>query len=106
MSDEEKYGRMRPIQIGDDVTITLPAHIWLGFVGAYAATRWESADASTIMHAVHLAVFDPVWLKERTAHIQRQNDEQHRRIATMIPGFPVPEVPPDAGEITDDSSPE
>lgn len=95
-----KYGLMRDLGLNDEVTITLPAHVLRGFLAAYLSTRWESSDATSIMTAIQDALFDPLWAKEQQAEAQRQHDEHQRLISGMIPGFPGPDIPPDAEGIS------
>lgn len=99
MTNSDKYGRMREITLNEPVTITLPAHVWCGFLAAYVAAKWSCADASVILNEVQNALFDPLWLRERQAEVQRVHDERHRLISG-ITGFPGPMTPPDAGDLT------
>lgn len=53
------------------------------------------------MMEIQDALFDPRWVREQQAEAQRKHDEHNRRMSGILPGFLPPEVPPDAGELTD-----
>lgn len=98
---DSKYGLMREMDLNAPVSITLPAHVWRGFLAAYCSTKWESTDATSIMMEIQDALFDPLWAREQQAEAQRKHDEYHRRMSGILPGFLPPEIPPDAGNLTD-----
>lgn len=100
MNDSSKFPRMRKMDLNDEVTIKLPVHVWLGFNSAYNTTEWASPDATAIMREVQETVYDPLWLKEAQAEQQRNHDRNHQ-IFSGITGFPGPEIPPDAGGLSD-----
>lgn len=99
---EHKYGLMRQLGLNDPVTVTLPAHVWAGFLSAYGSSEWSNSDTNAIMIEARDALFDPRWLKEREAELQRQHDTQHRIMSGMIPGFPSPDIPPDPEGLSGD----
>jgi hypothetical protein len=102
--DNNKYSRMRQMDLNEPVTITLPAHIWLGYMASYGAARWTCGYASVIMAEVREALFDPLVLKEQEAAEQRHNDRHNRLFSSMLPGFKPPgddDIPPDASELPD-----
>ena len=100
---------MRDIKLNDPVAVELPAHVWVGFIAAYSATRWQAEDASAIALEAIEKIFDPVWMKEREAANSEHNDlSQALMRAAFIGQMPqmpgIPEMPPDdePGEKTDD----
>lgn len=84
---------MRDINLNEPVAVTLPAHNWIGFISAYASTRWHNTDANAIGSAVIDALFDPVCVKERAAAAQEEHDTANSMIRHMFTGQP-PETPP------------
>jgi hypothetical protein len=105
----DKYGRMRPIDLNEPVSVTLPAHVWRGYMAAYTSTKWEAVDATSIMIEVQNALFDPLWMKEHEAEQQRRHDEHRQHIHEQLPDFLKPviasDVPPDAGGFMKPASP-
>lgn len=82
---------MRDIKLNDPVSITLPAHIWLGFVAAYATSDWNCNYANNIATEVSDALLDPIYMNERLAEEQQARDEQSatmQRLMGQIPEFP------------------
>jgi hypothetical protein len=84
---------MRDIGLNDPVTVTLPAHVWMGFIGAYAATKWQSSYVDQIGSEVIDQLYDPLHLKEREAAHQEQHDLSRALFRHMTMGQ-LPEVPP------------
>ena len=83
---------MRDIKLNDPVSITLPAHIWLGFVAAYATSDWNCNHANQIATEVSEALLDPLYMNERLAAEQQARDEQQAIFQRFI--GQTPEVPP------------
>jgi hypothetical protein len=92
---------MKDIGLNDPVTVTLPAHVWAGFLSAYASTKWHSPDADTIGQEAVDQIFNPLYIKEREVANQAHQD-QHESMFRMFtggpPGVPLhmedPEAPP------------
>jgi hypothetical protein len=88
---------MRDLKLNDLVTITCPAHTWLGFLAAYGNTKWSDTFTSAIASEAGKALFDPVTLREWEAEEQRQGDLRRRLLAGIIPGLHTDsDAPPDA----------
>lgn len=85
--------KARNISLTDPVTVTLPAHIWLGFFAAYMSTKWACNYASAIAVAAQEQLMDPLWLKEREAHQQQHDDIGQALVHGFLTGRP-PEPPP------------
>jgi hypothetical protein len=103
MGTGNEHIRMRSMDLNEPLTITLPAHIWHGFMVAYGDTEWINAYASAVLVEVQERLLDPVWLKERLAAHQRDHSTQDRLHNQLLSRFgiklPEDEVPPDAGEL-------
>jgi hypothetical protein len=100
--DNSKYGLMRDLSLNAPVKIELPAHVWAGYLSAYGAADWGCADADAIRNEVQTTLFDPRWLREQQAENQRQRAEHPHIHGVGIIGFPGPQVPPDAGGLSED----
>jgi hypothetical protein len=90
-----EYPKMMREDIGfnDPITITLPAHVWHGFMSAYSASEWHSADADIISREAINLLVDPVLLKEKEARDSEQHDVVQSFIRAMATGQPQ-EMPP------------
>jgi hypothetical protein len=102
--EKPDIGRMRTMDLNEPVTLTLPAHVWLGFLASYSATKWACMYATAIHAEAMEALLDPLWLKEREAARARRHDQEHALMSRIIPGFPAPDIPPDAGGLSGDNS--
>lgn len=80
------------VSLNDLVPITLPAHIWLSFVGAYMSTPWNSDFASMITSAILGELMDPLWIKERQAASQQAIDSAQETMDRLTGKFP--DIPP------------
>lgn len=100
------FARARPdLKVNDEVSVTLPAIVWVSFVSSYIDAEWNSSAANAVVNAAQHAYLDPVWIKEREA----ANQAQQSRVMPMfgIPlaslfGNPDEQVPPDASGLTGD----
>ena len=91
-----KQPQMRDIKLGEPVTITLPAYVWVGFVASYTSSpEYNCGHANTVASAAQEAILDPVYLKERIADAERMASQQQSYLSNIIPGFPGPQIPPD-----------
>lgn len=88
---------VKKILLGEPVSVTLPAHIWVGFFSAYASTDWNNYCASAIATECQKAVLEPRFIKEQEARAQHNLDMQQGWMQRLISGTP-PEVPPTIGE--------
>lgn len=68
--------RFRNINMNEPVSVTLPAHVWLGFIFTYAGANWTDICTSRISGEVQKQLLDPVYLKEQEAAAQHQADLQ------------------------------
>ena len=84
--------RFRKMDLNEEVTITLPAHIWAGFIFTYNNADWTELCASKIALAAQNAILDPVYLREQEAAAQSQVDMQHAAFMHMT-GQPM-DIPP------------
>lgn len=80
MSDSPHYKKM---DISDDVTVTLPAHVWIGFVSAYTSTKWSNVDTSRIALTAQEQMLEPSFVKARDAERQAHID-RHERMAEKM----------------------
>jgi hypothetical protein len=93
---DEKFPKMQDIKVGEEVTITLPAMVWIGFHASYMSnTGYTCANANTICRAVYEAVVDPLFVKESRAESERQAAQQQEMMSKVMPWIPGPDVPPD-----------
>lgn len=90
---------MRDISLNEPVPVTLPAHVWLGFISAYASTEWSCEDVSIIAQEAIRQLFDPLYLNEKEAAMQEQHDQQQSVLQAIITGR-RPETPPHMEEDT------
>jgi hypothetical protein len=86
------------------VSITLPAHIWMGFIYTYHSNDYTGICEGHISNAVQEAMLDPVYIKESQANSQKLADEQHQSMHQMFSGFSgmMPYIPPDAEGLTEE----
>lgn len=84
---------MKDIGLNDPVSVTLPAHVWVGFIGAYKSTKWVSEDTSEIYRKVIDELFNPLFLKEQEAAMQ-ENHDKHMGLFRHIFTGESPETPP------------
>jgi hypothetical protein len=83
---------MRDMKLNDKVSITLPVHVWLGFVAAYATSNWNCNHASAIASEVADTVLDPVYMNERLAADQYNLDQQQAVLQRLL--GQTPDIPP------------
>lgn len=105
------YMKMRDLKLNDEVTVTAPAHIWLGFVAAYSQCEWNSQYATAIAAEAQEAMADPLWIKETEAAHQKMYAEHNAQVIGAFP-FPFnfgnpqdPQVPPDTRGLEDPGEP-
>lgn len=97
-----EHVRFRDLKIDEQVSVTLPAHIWLGFIASYSAfSDYNCGYANMIGSAAQEAMLDPVYLRERQAETERQLAQHQHMMSNMIPGFPGPQIPPDLSGLED-----
>ncbi len=82
------HPRMKPIELNEPVPITLPAHIWVGFLSAYMSTEWGNSNAGYICEAIEELLMDPVWLKEQQAAFQQHKDRRDAALERLTGGRP------------------
>jgi hypothetical protein len=92
---------MRETKLNDEVTVTLPAHIWNGFVASYQCAPWSCQHATAVAQAAQEALIDPVYLREQEAEMQQMHAE-HGPLGFLfgITGQ-HPQVPPDTRGLED-----
>ncbi len=93
--------QFRKMDLSEPVTITMPAHTWLGFLFSYADCEWSSTCASAICKGIQDVLLDPIYLREAAAEAQAHADV-HQAFINHITGQPV-DVPPN---ITDFNPPQ
>jgi hypothetical protein len=107
-TDKPPVRRLRARGINEPITVTLPAHVWLSAITTYERAKWGCPYITTILWEAREVLFDPAYLKELEAEMQRQ-ESQHKHQGLMgllsLPGFPgdrppSDEAPPDASGIT------
>lgn len=84
---------MRDIGLNEPVSVTLPAHVWLGFAASYISSDFSSPDANQLVTAVQRELLDPLYIKEQEAQAQAQQDQAHSLFQHLATGV-TPEVPP------------
>lgn len=89
---------MRDINLNDPVSITVPAHVWLMAMSAYAQTEWTDSSMNQIITKVQEAIIDPLWLNEQMAAHQQEIDRQQGMFHGFMTGQP-PETPPNEEEL-------
>jgi len=80
------------MDLSEPVTITMPAHTWLGFLFGYTESEWSSICAGAICTGIQDALMDPIFLREEAAKVQA-NADVHQAFLNHITGQPV-DVPP------------
>lgn len=86
----DKY---KELSVKADVTVSLPAHVWIGFIAAYNSTRWISPDASAIGYAAMQQMLDPVYIKEQEAEHEQHHDTLKSLSELFGPGRLSPDDP-------------
>jgi nitrate reductase cytochrome c-type subunit len=97
MAENEKV--MKDIGLNDPVSVTLPAHVWIGFIAAYSSCAWNSGHATQVANAAGKEILHPLWINEQEAQRQQQVDEQQAAFNSLFTGQP-PEVPPSMEGLT------
>jgi hypothetical protein len=83
------------ICLNDDLTITLPAHVWLQFYAAYLASDEHNYFADIVARTAYDSLIDPLFVKEMEAASQAAADKAHRHIHSLFGSeLPGPEIPP------------
>jgi hypothetical protein len=77
--------------MNDDVTLTFPAHIWQGFYASYLSAEWNDYYANVVANAAQEEMLDPVYLREREAHIQEQQEHAQAHAAHFLGIGPNPD---------------
>lgn len=95
------FALFRKMDLNDMVPVEVPAHIWIGFLSSYAATGWTCNATSAIAQAAQETLLDPLFLNERLAEDQAEEHKAQQIRARMFPFLRGPEIPPDAGSLTD-----
>ena len=85
--------RARDISLTAPVTVTLPAHVWAGFLASYMSTEWVCFYTTTVATAVQEQIMDPLWLKEQDAKRDDDMSQPPAFIARLLGGAP-PDLPP------------
>ena len=100
MSADELMPRMRDgLELNADVTVTVPAHVLLSFVVSYSAAKWTCPYTTMLLFLARKALYAPAYLKEQEARMQAEEAQVRQIMSRMVPGFPAPDTPPDAGEL-------
>jgi len=88
-------GTFRPgLAFEEDVSVTLPAWVWISFAAAFSSCEWDSPYAREIVNASHKEILSPRFLSEQEAQMQMQRDQQEAMLKRMTgqgddsPGFP------------------
>lgn len=96
--DKSEFPRYKPMDVTADVTVTLPAHVWLGFAAAYNVAGWECSEVTAICLEAQAQMLDPVYLRERMAQLQQHRDLHERMNKQVFGGlFDTPPDDPRAG---------
>jgi hypothetical protein len=77
--------RYRKLDVSEPVTVTLPAHVWIGFISAYlSADDWANCDTSAICSAAQRELLDPIYVNERDAAHQQHKDMHEKAVHRMF----------------------
>jgi hypothetical protein len=85
--------RFRKMEMDVPVTITLPAHVLLGFLYTYTGAEWNDTCATQIALEIRNTLLDPVYLKEEEAKVQEHAD-MHQAVFNHFTGQGPIEMPP------------
>jgi hypothetical protein len=85
--------QFRKMDLGESVSIELPALVWLVFLFGYSESDWNNFGAGKIAYAVQEAMFDPIYLREQAAQAQQQLDAHNAAFHGLFLGQ-QPEMPP------------
>jgi hypothetical protein len=88
---DEHMPQYKDLKLNDDVTITLPAHIWQGFYAAYLSADWNDYYANVVANAGQEQMLDPIYLREREAHAQEQAEHAHAHALHFFGQGPDPD---------------
>lgn len=82
--------RMRDgLQMNDEVTVTLPAHVWLGFYASYLTADWNDYYANLIGNASQEQLLDPVYVREMEAYHMEEHEQAMAEAQSFFTGQPV-----------------
>src|ERR1700744_5090030 len=84
-----EYHRYKKLDISEDVTVTLPAHIWLSFISAYCASDFKDPDVTEVANAAQDQMLDPEYKKERDEAYANQRQKAGEMFEKMH-GIPIP----------------
>lgn len=93
-----EFPLMRKMDLNEPISITMPAHLWVGFLAAYSITEFSHGAANAIAELAQEALLDPIYLNERLAE-QQQLVDQHQQQMHRVFGTPPPDFPPNAEEL-------
>jgi len=97
--EESRLPRMRDMKLNDPVSVTLPAHIWVGFQSVYMSAEGNGDFFSeAICNASIDQIIDPLYVQERDAATEKRTHEGLRHLADAL-NDRLPDIPPDLGEI-------
>jgi hypothetical protein len=69
---------MRKIGLMEEVSVTLPAHIWMSFWVAYLATEERNHFVMHVLDAAQREILDPEFIAARDADLAARYEEQER----------------------------
>ena len=94
--EESRLPRMRDMKLNDPVSVTLPAHIWVGFQSVYMSAEGNGDFFSeAICNASIEQIIDPLYVQERDAATEKRTHEglrhlgQRRVFCTAKRDFPI-----------------
>ncbi len=81
MKDKEPAAVMRELSLNAPVAITMPAHVWVGFIATYSEASWNSPYANSILGQIVNALLDPEYSEAREA--EERQEAQHDLAAVL-----------------------
>src|SRR5487761_307330 len=81
-SYEQELPKFKKLDLSENISVTLPVHVWLSFMAAYSCSDWVSSAASIIAAAAQYEVLDPEWMKE--TYEQENIKEKFDQIKEMV----------------------
>lgn len=104
MSDNEEFPceMMQKMDLSEDVSVTLPAHVWISFWSCYFSAEWTNHYASHVADAAQRAILHP----DHIARREEQYREQQERVSSI--SFPslFGGMPANPNRATDDDEPD
>lgn len=63
---------LKKMDVSENISVSLPAHVWISFWSAYAHASWQDGAASVVALVAQEAVLDEDWVQEQSERRQEQ----------------------------------